>query len=87
MEDKQMIKVVDESGKEKEYEVVHYFKLDSNDKKYIVYTDNIEDKDGNLLVYTSEIVDLEDRVELKGITDQDTLNEITKLLTNIIKGE
>lgn len=84
-EEKEYIKIIDENGEEKEVEVLHYFTLESNNLDYIVYTDNKEDKDGNILIYTSEVVELEDKVELKGIDDQAVLKEITDILTDLIK--
>ncbi len=82
--EKEMIKIVDENGKEKEVEVLHYFKLNSNNKDYLVYTDNTEDGEGNVLVYTSEVIETGDKIELEGITDEKVLKEITEILTNII---
>lgn len=84
-EEKEFIKIIDENGAEKEVEVIHYFTLDSNGLDYIVYTDNQEDAEGNVLIYTSEVVEKEDKVELKGIDDQDVLKEITAILTDLIK--
>ncbi len=78
------LKIIDESGKEKEVEVLHYFKLNSNNKDYLVYTDNTEDGEGNVLVYTSEVIENDDKIELAGITDEAILKEITEILTDII---
>ena len=36
MENKEMIKIVDELGAEKEVEVVSYFNLKSNNKDYLI---------------------------------------------------
>lgn len=46
-------KVVDDSGKEKEYEKLFSFESDKTNKNYIVYTDNELDEDGNTKVYAS----------------------------------
>ena len=48
MEEKQMINVVNEQGEEVEVEVVAYFTLNSNNKKYLIYTENKEDEAGNV---------------------------------------
>lgn len=86
LEEKDMIKIVDEKGEEKEVEVLHYFTLKSNGLDYIVYTDNVEDEQGNVLIYTSEVVELDDKIELKGIEEDSVLKEITELLTEMIQG-
>lgn len=85
LEEKDMITIHDENGKEKEVEVIHYFTLDSNGLDYIVYTDNKEDENGNVLVYTSEVVSKDDIVELRGIEDKNVIEEITAILTEIIQ--
>ncbi len=84
--EKEILNITDENGKEKEIEVLHYFTLESNNKDYMVYTENEEDDKGNILIYTSEIVEKDDEVELKAITDSKILEEVTKVLTDIIQG-
>lgn len=49
--DKKLTFKVTEDGKEVSYEEVHTFT--SNDKTYMIYTDNSEDEDGNVRVYAS----------------------------------
>lgn len=46
-------KIIDQNGKEKEYEVLFTFESDETKKNYMVYTDNTMDKDGNTRVYAS----------------------------------
>ncbi len=85
MEEKEIIKIYDEAGNEKEVEVIHYFTLESNDKDYLVYTEGSEDASGNVIVYTSEVLEKEDGIELLGVEDPQVLEEITKVLTEIVK--
>ena len=47
------IVVINEKGKEVEYEVLFTFESDETDQSYIVYTDNKKDKKGNTKVYAS----------------------------------
>ena len=47
------IVVINEKGKEVEYEVLFTFESDETDRNYIVYTDNKKDKKGNTKVYAS----------------------------------
>lgn len=46
-------KMIDESGKEKECEVLFTFESDETHKNYIIYTDNTSDEQGNTRVYAS----------------------------------
>ncbi|MGM9882295.1 MAG: DUF1292 domain-containing protein [Bacilli bacterium] len=86
MNEKEILKVTDENGVEKEIEVVSYFTLNSNGKDYLIYTDanSVEDRDGNILTYTSEVVNNGDSIELKDITDENVLNEIKEIITEIV---
>ena len=45
--------LIDENGKEVEYDVLFTFESDETEKNYIVYTDNTKDDDGNIRVYAS----------------------------------
>ncbi len=83
MEEKEMIKITDEHGVEKDMEILHYFTLESNGKDYLVYTEGKEDSAGDVIVYTSEVLEQEDGIELVGIEDEKVLEEVTKILTDI----
>ncbi len=85
MEEKEMLKIIDENGIEKEVEVINFFTLKSNNKDYITYTENKEDAKGNIIVYTSEVIDNGDSVELKGIEDANIVKEIKDVLVDLAK--
>ena len=46
-------KVVDQEGKEIEFEILFTFESDETKKNYMVYTDNTKDENGNVRVYAS----------------------------------
>ena len=85
MEEKDIIKIIDEDGVEKEVEVLNYFTLNSNGKDYMTYTENKEDAKGNIIIYTSEVIDKGDSVELAGITDENVLKEIKDVIIELAK--
>lgn len=87
MEGKETLNIIDENGVKKEVEVLSYFKLKSNGKDYLIYTENQIDENGNVLTYTSEVVDNGDSVELKGIEDPEIVNEIKELILQAINAE
>ena len=87
MEGKETLKITDENGVEKEVEVLSYFKLKSNGKDYLIYTENQADENGNVLTYTSEVVENGDSVELKGIEDPAVINEIKEIILQTISTE
>lgn len=86
MENKEMIKIIDEQGTEKEVEVVAYFTLKSNNKDYLIYTENKVDASGNVEVYTSEVLTQADgTLDLKGVDDDSVWVEIKKVMLDIAK--
>ena len=87
-EKKEMIKVINEEGNEVEVEIIAYFTLKSNNKQYLIYTENKMDANGNVEVYTSEVMKQEDgSTILAGIEDDGVWTEIKKLMIDIAKGE
>lgn len=51
MEDKKTLKLIDNNGKEVEYEILLAFYYGKTNKNYIVYTDNSINEDGSLNTY------------------------------------
>lgn len=87
MEGKEILKITDEQGIEKEVEVLSYFKLKSNNKDYLIYTENKEDEQGNIITYTSEVLNAGEELQLKGIEDPTVLEEIKSIILEIINTE
>lgn len=86
MEQKEIVKIIDETGIEKEVEVVSYFTLKTNGKDYLIYTENKTDASGNVEVYTSEVVSNEDgTMTLAGVDDDAVWVEIKKVMLDIAK--
>lgn len=86
MEEKEIIKIVDETGVEKEVEVVAFFTLKMNNKKYLIYTENKTDAAGNVEVSASEVIDnSDDTVTLAGIDDDAVWVEVKKVMLDIAK--
>ena len=53
MDNKKILKLIDESGNEIEYEILLAFKWMKTNKNYIVYTDNTKDEEGNINVFAA----------------------------------
>ena len=77
--EKDTIKIIDENGQEKVVDIVAFFTLKSNRKKYLIYTENKKDEKGNVEIYTSAII-------LAGVEDEMVWNDIKQVLVNISKG-
>lgn len=83
---KDTIKIITESGSEKEVEVVAFFTLKSNRKEYLIYTENKLDESGNIEVYTTEVLEKENgELELVGVEDNDVWNDIKQYMVDLAK--
>lgn len=78
------IKITDETGQVKEVEVITYLTLHSNNKKYLIYTDNVVDANGDVEVSTSEVIEKEDgSIELAGIDDEAVWKELQEIMDEL----
>lgn len=86
MEDKEIINILDETGVNKQVQVVAYFKLKHDGKDYLIYTENKTDPSGNVEVYTSEVVSNPDNtISLASVTDDKVWVEIKRTMLEIAK--
>ena len=84
---KDTIKIIDENGQEKVVDIVAFFTLKSNRKKYLIYTENKKDEKGNVEIYTSELTENDKgAIILAGVEDEMVWNDIKQVLVNISKG-
>ena len=82
------ITVLNERGKEVEYEVLFTFDSDETERNYIVYTDNKKDKNGNTKVYASIYEeDKEGRIEMLPIESEKEWKVIETILESIQNNE
>ena len=85
--EKDTIKIIDENGQEKVVDIVAFFTLKSNRKKYLIYTENKKDEKGNVEIYTSELTEKDKgAIILAGVEDEMVWNDIKQVLVNISKG-
>lgn len=82
MGERKLLKIVDDLGKEIEYEILFAFKLEKTGKNYVVYTDNTIDENGDLNVFAS-IYYPQDNSKLDSIETEDEWEEIEKRLKDM----
>ena len=86
MNNKEIINIIDETGANKQVEVVAYFTLKLNGKDYLIYTENKTDPSGNVEVYTSEVLaNADGTATLASVTDEAIWVEIKKVMLDIAK--
>ena len=82
MDNQKTLKLIDENGKETEYEILIAFKWAKTNKNYLVYTDNTNDENGNLNIYAS-VYYPNDNSKLDPIESDEEWDEIEKRLKNL----
>ncbi len=87
MVDNNKITVINENGINEEVEIVSSFEFKDTQKKYVIYTKNEQDDNGNITVYISNIDDTEKTAKLLGITEDEEWNRIKDVLRELSKSE
>ena len=85
MDDKKILKIIDDNNETTEYEIILAFKWSKTNKNYVVYTDNTTNDDGNLNVYAS-IYYPDDDTKLDPIETDEEWNQIEERLDNLHQG-
>lgn len=82
MKEKKTLKIIDDFGKEIEYEILLAFKWTKTNKNYIVYTDNTSDENGNLNIFAA-IYYPQDDSKLDAICTDEEWEEVERRLRNL----
>ena len=75
--------MIDDNGKEIEYDVLFTFENDETKKNYIVYTDQKKDDKGNMLVYASIYNKDKPRVRFESIKTEKEWKVIETILDTL----
>lgn len=82
MNEKKTLKIIDDFGKEIEYEILMAFKWTKTNKNYIVYTDNTNDENGNLNIFAA-IYYPQDDSKLDAIETDEEWDEVERRLRDL----
>lgn len=77
--------LVDEDGKEKEYDILLTFDVEENDNQYVVYTDNEKDEDSFIKTYAGYYSNSDDKKVLYPVENDAEWALIEKLLEKLDK--
>ncbi len=83
MKERMTFKAINDQGVEVNYEVLFTFESDETKKKYIVYTDDTTDDEGNVKVYASTYVEVEDKYNLSPIETEKEWKVIETILNEL----
>lgn len=81
-----MVKIKNTNGKEKNVEILASITLDSNGKDYVIYTENKETNLRNIQIFVAEIKENDDSISLLTINDEKVWNEIKRKISQVLKG-
>lgn len=82
MNEKKTLKIMDDFGKEIEYEILIAFKWTKTNKNYIIYTDNTSDENGNLNIFAA-IYYPQDDSKLDAIETDEEWDEVERRLKDL----
>ena len=82
--EKEMIKIIDVDGVEREVELVSILQGESEKNKYLVYTKGETQKSVNKVLYISKLTVGEKGYELENITDEEEWMNAKKLMSEIV---
>lgn len=87
MENKKILTINKPDGTIEEVEEVISFEFDDTKKRYVVYTKNEVDEDGNMTIYVSEVIKAETGYKFLGVENDEEWNRIKAALRALIKKE
>ena len=87
MENKKTIVVLDESGNEKEAEILSAFTVKKFNKNYILYTLNEVDENEMVKIYASELIEKDNMFSLGTIDSDEEWAAVKEVMKEIAKSE
>ncbi len=88
MEDKKRtIIVLDESGNEKEAEILSAFSIKKYNKNYILYTLNEVDENEMVKIYASELIEKDNMYSLGAIESDEEWTAVKEVMKEVARSE
>ena len=87
MEEKRILTITKTDGTKEQVEEVISFEFNETKKRYVVYTKNEKDGNGNVTIYVTRVVSDENGNRFLGVENDDEWNRIKAALRALIKKE
>lgn len=84
---KRTIIVLDESGNEKEAEILSAFSIKKYNKNYILYTLNEVDENEMVKIYASELIEKDNMYSLGAIDSDEEWSAVKEVMKEVAKSE
>ena len=86
-DNKRTMVVLDESGNEKEAEVLSAFSVKKYNKNYILYTLNEVDENEMIKIYASELIEKDNMYSLGAIDSDEEWSAVKEVMKEVAKSE
>lgn len=87
MEERRILTITKTDGSKEQVEEVISFEFNDTKKRYVVYTKNEKDENGNVTIYVTRIVSDKNGNRFLGVENDDEWNRIKAALRALIKKE
>ena len=87
MEEKRILTITKTDGSKEQVEEVISFEFNDTKKRYVVYTKNEKEENGNVTIYVTRIVSDKNGNRFLGVENDDEWNRIKAALRALIKKE
>ena len=87
MEEKRILTITKTDGSKEQVEEGISFEFNDTKKRYVVYTKNEKDENGNVTIYVTRIVSDKNGNRFLGVENDDEWNRIKAALRALIKKE
>ena len=72
MDDKEFITITDNDCNTEKFELLTILEKENSEDEFVIYTDNVEDKDGNINIYASKSITVDGKDNtLVDLTDEE----------------
>ena len=85
MENDKKITLIDGYREVDEVELICAFKIPDYKGKYIIYSKNEKDKDGNTIIYSGKVITIDNKQFIENISEGEEWNKMKKVLKSIAK--
>ncbi len=68
-----------------EVELICAFKIPNQKEKYIIYSKNEKDKDGNTIIYSGKVITIDNKQFIENISEGDEWNRLKQVLKSMAK--
>ena len=87
MEEKRILTITKTDGSKEQVEEVISFEFNDTKKRYVVYTKNEKDENGNVTVYVSNVDRSSGEAKLLGVESENEWKRIKDVLRELAKDE